>query len=364
MKYMVAMVTEEKKRYESLDGLRGFAAISVLMFHLGHWLNMPSLAPNSGFAVDLFFCLSGYVLPLAYRRHVKSLYTIRFYLTRLIRLMPLIMLAIVISAPYVILRNGLSAAGIPYGAVATSVLLGLFNLPYFGASRTIGGPELFPLNGPQFTLFLELLVNVLWWATRGIDQLRLSLTLAVLSFLLLPLLGIGGDLPENFWSGFPYVGISFFAGVALYHLDGRIMHWRGWTAVFWSLVAVMVVIFYIPLEAPFVIRLFWMSIVSPLLVITGSRARLSARTSRICLLGGALSYPIYCLHYPLFCWVNGLYRTRFGTQSIMVEGPLVVVLVLTLSFAALKLYDEPFRRILTNRLKRPDSINATGRLLI
>ena len=101
-----------------------------------------------------------------------------------------------------------------------------------------------------------------------------------------------------------------------------------------------------------------------LLVITGSRARLSAPTSRICLLGGALSYPIYCLHYQLFCWVNGLYRTRFGTQSIMVEGPLVVVIVLTLSFAALKLYDEPFRRILTNRLKRPDSINATGRLLI
>ena len=343
---------DQKRHYASLDGLRGFAAISVLIFHLGHWLNLPSLAANSDLAVDLFFCLSGYVLPLAYQRQVDGLSTLRFLRTRLVRLMPLIVLAIAISAPYVVLRNKLSAEGVPYAAVATAVILGLCNLPYFGAPPTIGGPELFPLNGPQYTLFLELFVNIVWWATRRVNQLRLALVLAILCFLLLPLVGLGGDRPDNFWSGFPRVGASFFAGVAMFHLESHVPHWRGWTAVFWGSAAMMAVIFYIPWKAAFAIQLIWVAILSPLIVLTGPRARLSARVSRVCVLGGALSYPLYCLHYPLFTWINGLYRARFGSQNIAVEGPLVVVLVLALSFAALKIYDEPVRRMLTSRLHR------------
>jgi peptidoglycan/LPS O-acetylase OafA/YrhL len=335
---------DPQRHHASLDGLRGFAAISVLIFHLGHWLNLPSLATNSGLSVDLFFCLSGYVLPLAYQRQADSLSTFRFLRIRLVRLMPLIILAIAISAPYVVFRNQLASGGVPYAAVFIAVFLGLFNLPYFGAPRTIGGPELFPLNGPQYTLFLELLVNVLWWAARRMDQPRLSFVLAILCFLLLPLTGLGGDLTDNFWSGFPRVGASFFAGVAIFHLDGRMAHWRGWTAAFWGLVAVMTTIFYMPWEAPFAIQFIWVAILSPLLVLTGARARLPALLSRVCVLGGVLSYPLYCLHYPLFSWINGLYRARFGSQNITVEGPIVVVLVVALSFAALKLYDEPVRR--------------------
>jgi peptidoglycan/LPS O-acetylase OafA/YrhL len=89
---------DQKRHFAALDGLRGFAAISVLIFHLGHWLNLPSLAANSDLAVDLFLCLSGYVLPLGYRRQVDSLSTLRFSRTRLVRLMPLIVLAVAVSA--------------------------------------------------------------------------------------------------------------------------------------------------------------------------------------------------------------------------------------------------------------------------
>jgi peptidoglycan/LPS O-acetylase OafA/YrhL len=237
--------------------------------------------------------------------------------------------------------------------VAIAVLLGVFNLPYFGAPKTIGGPELFPLNGPQYTLFLELFVNVLWWATRRMNQLRLAAVLAAACFLLLSLTGLGGDIPETFWSGFPRVGASFFAGVVVFHVEGRVSNWRGWTAAFWGLVAVMAVLFYMPLEAPLSIQLVWVAVLSPLLVLTGTRARLSSLMDRVCLLGGALSYPVYCLHYPLFSWINGLYRARLGPQNIAVEGPLVTVLALAISFAVLKLYDEPVRHFLTGWLRRP-----------
>lgn len=338
---------ERTKHYAALDGLRGFAAVSVLIYHLGHWLNAPFLATNSGLAVDLFFCLSGYVMPLAYYRHADRLSVSGFLGIRLIRLMPLIVFAILISAPYVAVRDRLSAGGVPYAALATAVLLSLLNLPYFGAPRTIGGPELFPLNGPQYTLFLELLVNILWWATRRLNQIWLSVILAILCFALLPWMGLGGDLPGNFWSGFPRVGASFFAGVAVFHLSARLTPWRGWTVIFWALAGVMTAIFFVPWEAPLTLQLIWVAPLSPLLVLSGTRARLSAGMNRLCILGGAVSYPLYCLHYPLFSWINGLYRSHFVTQNAWVEGPLVVVLVLALSFAALKLFDEPVRRILT-----------------
>jgi hypothetical protein len=47
-------VLEQDKHYAALDGLRGFAAVSVVIFHIGHWLDMPSLAANAGLAVDVF----------------------------------------------------------------------------------------------------------------------------------------------------------------------------------------------------------------------------------------------------------------------------------------------------------------------
>jgi hypothetical protein len=53
-------------RFAALDGMRGLAAIFVLLFHLGQWQYRPTLAANAGLAVDFFFTLSGYVLALAY----------------------------------------------------------------------------------------------------------------------------------------------------------------------------------------------------------------------------------------------------------------------------------------------------------
>jgi peptidoglycan/LPS O-acetylase OafA/YrhL len=355
---------EERQHYASLDGLRGFAAISVLIFHLGHWFQIPGLATNSGLAVDLFFCLSGYVLPLAYQRRIDTLPIGRFVQSRIVRLMPVIVLAIVISAPYVVIRDRMAGAASPFAAVASAVLLGVLNLPYFGAPKAVGGPELFPLNGPQYSLFLEIFVNTLWWANRRINPLRLSVVLSILCFLALPFTGLGGDLPDNFWSGFPRVGASFFFGVAVFHLERRLADWDGWTAAFWVLSGVMAILFYFPREVPLAVQLAWVGLVSPALVLTGSRARLSPRMRRVFLLGGLISYPLYALHYPIFCWVNGIYRAFFGLQMTAVEVPIVIVATLAASWGALKLYDEPVRRALTAGLRRRVTLTSQAAPLV
>ena len=76
-----------KERYPELDALRGLAALSVVLFHLGFryfwpWLNwLPIRFMWAGHqAVILFFVLSGFVLSLPYHRgrpHAYPLYVTR-----------------------------------------------------------------------------------------------------------------------------------------------------------------------------------------------------------------------------------------------------------------------------------------------
>jgi peptidoglycan/LPS O-acetylase OafA/YrhL len=70
---------------------------------------------------------------------------------------------------------------------------------------------------------------------------------------------------------------------------------------------------------------------------------------RLSLLGGELSYPIYALHYPIFCWVNGAYQSVVTCRELAVEGPLVFGCVVVGSYVALRMYDEPVRRWLDRR---------------
>jgi len=76
------------RRYEALDGLRGVAAVAVMLYHIGGWTGRPWLAAHGYLAVDFFFCLSGFVLAHAYGR--REIGWLGYMRARLIRLWPLI----------------------------------------------------------------------------------------------------------------------------------------------------------------------------------------------------------------------------------------------------------------------------------
>ncbi|WP_213769435.1 acyltransferase [Bradyrhizobium sp. dw_78] len=339
--------------YTTLDGLRGFAALSVLAFHLGRWLDIPWLCANGNLSVDTFFCLSGYVLPLAYGRKIATLSMGDFIVTRLIRLMPMIVLSVAVSAPYVFFRSFVSHIDVSAAAIFSAALLGALNLPYFYAPSGVGGPQLFPLNGPQYSLFLEVMANIVWWATRYLPQMALAAAVAVVSAAILVHIGIGGDTTETFWYGFPHVGASFALGVFIYHLDRKLPFWRGWTPLFWGVVIAMIAIFFAPYEASFAVKLAWKLFLSPLLVIAGAHVQFGKTIDSFFLRIGALSYPLYALHYPLFCWINGTYRMLLGSRDVWIEAPLIFVIVIGLSYLGLRAYDEPVRSYLSRKLLSP-----------
>lgn len=346
------------QHYAVLDLLRGFAAISVVGYHLGHWLGAGWLASNSNFAVDLFYALSGFVLAHAYAGRIDELSLAQFAGRRLARLLPVIVLATVISAAYVVLRayaadprSHVSSDGVPVSAIAVAIFLGGLNLPYFNAPVAIGGPQLFPLNGPQYTLFFEVFVNLLWWSLRRLPPVKTAVVSIAICLPLSLSMGLGGAAPDNFLSGFPRVILCFQLGVLAYHFE-RSGRMRSLTPILFTISGLTTLaIFYAPVELPREIHFGYILLVVPVLIVSGARLPLRRKAERLALLAGALSYPIYALHYPVFAWVNGLYRKGFGDQNILAEGPLVVAAVIVLSVVALKVYDAPIRAAIRSGLR-------------
>lgn len=78
-------------RFDALDGLRGVAALCVVIYHRKLWLGLP-LFGEGYLAVDFFFMLSGFVIGHAYGERLasKSLALGKFAWLRAERLWPLL----------------------------------------------------------------------------------------------------------------------------------------------------------------------------------------------------------------------------------------------------------------------------------
>src|SRR5690349_1844159 len=92
-----------KPHYPILDGLRGVAAITVVIFHIfeAHAPSHFEQVINHGYlAVDFFFALSGYVIGYAYDDRWNSMSIGSFFKRRLIRLHPMVVMGMLIGAVF------------------------------------------------------------------------------------------------------------------------------------------------------------------------------------------------------------------------------------------------------------------------
>ena len=201
------------RRYETLDGLRGVAAVAVLLYHIGGWSGRPWLATHGYLAVDFFFCLSGFVLAHAYGR--RDIGWLGFMRERLIRLWPLIAVTMLAGATVIIQHRE---------RVPGWLVLGLLMIPRLW-TRDDGFSPIFPLNPPAWSLFFELLVGAAWFPLRRLGTMGHVL----LGVLLTPAMlfiahGMGGVLTG--WDRATFVislirtACSFTLGWACYRLQG------------------------------------------------------------------------------------------------------------------------------------------------
>jgi peptidoglycan/LPS O-acetylase OafA/YrhL len=337
-----------KPHYPILDGLRGTAAILVVIFHLfeAYFPVMANHPMHHGYlAVDFFFLLSGFVVGYAYDDRWGEMSIKEFIKIRLIRLHPLVILGVTIGAicfwfdPY---TNPGHKVGIL--KLIGVMLMGFTLLP---SPDVRGWGETHSLDGPCWSLLQEYIANLIY-ALFGRKMSKIALwILVILSAIALTWVAIWrGDLGTG-W-GYNTFGIAvvrmmypFFAGLLLFRIGKRIRIPRAYTICSLMLVVLFLVPYYKYnglFEAACIIILF------PIIVAAGAGGQISGRWAKLCKFSGEISYPIYIVHYPFIyiytIWVAS--KKPSPTEIIPVAAFLFVFFIL-LSWAAYKFYDEPVR---------------------
>ncbi|WP_236627778.1 acyltransferase, partial [Caulobacter sp. B11] len=85
-----------KPRFAALDGLRGVAALGVLLYHAADWSGRPGVFAHGYLAVDFFFCLSGFVLAHAFQE--REISWGGYLWIRVVRIWPMVVLSMLIGA--------------------------------------------------------------------------------------------------------------------------------------------------------------------------------------------------------------------------------------------------------------------------
>lgn len=365
-------------RYDILDGLRGVAAFLVIWYHFfeGFATSPTDQMMNHGYlAVDFFFVLSGFVLGYAYDRRFKQgkMTASKFMLRRVIRLHPMVVLSVVFGAVAYLIQGSVKWDGTPVESsmVVLALVLGLFLIPiYPGAGADVrGNGEMFPLNGPSWSLFFEYIGSILYAVVLHRLGRKALTWVVVLSGVGLAAcavgnmsgayhIGVGWSMADYGWiGGFFRLSFSFGAGLLLQ----RCFHPRHIGGAFWicsAVIALMMAVPYVGGPDPNVCNaiydLLCTLVMFPLIVYIGACGVTTDKFSTsVCEFLGRLSYPIYIVHYPImymfyaWVWANG-----YSFRQVWPVCVAIFVGIIILAWLVCKYYDTPVRKYLSDKLLR------------
>ena len=373
-----AAFADTKPHYEILDGLRGVAALLVVFYHIFEGLSFAEggtliTTINHGYlAVDFFFILSGFVIGYAYDDRLGKTMTLgNFFKRRLIRLHPMIIMGAVLGVIFYCLQGCVKWDGthVATSMIMLALLCALFFIPATpGAGYDIrGNGEMFPLNGPSWSLFFEYIGNILYavfihrLSNKALTVLVFLLGIGLAWFALFDvagygMIGVGWTLDGvNFLGGSLRMLFPFSLGMLLSR-NFKPVKVRG---AFWICSIVLLALFCVPyiegnspicwnglFEAICILFIF------PVLVWIGASGKTTDKHStQICKFSGDISFPLYAVHYPVmylfYAWlIDNKYYT-FG--EVWPVALIVYIGSILLAYLCLKCYDEPVRKWLSRK---------------
>lgn len=372
-----------RPRYDILDGLRGVAAVMVLLYHVFNDAKSFYVWPTPvcefyhGFlGVDFFFILSGFVMGYAYDERWATPTTLSrggtltfwgFVKRRLIRLHPMVVMGALLGLIAFLIQGCTKWDGseVSLQAVMWATLLALFLIPSPIGMDVRGYTESFPLNGPHWSLFFEYIGSLLYGILLHrlpTKWLRVWVACGIFSIAAFSLLQQDGGVAYG-WSSEP---VSLLGGALrmLYAYPMGLLMARMFRKrkpeplqgpVFLFCSSALVVLLGLPLfggkESETIYQLVCLFSFFPGIIWIGARGMVQGRQQRAVSFLGRLSYPLYATHYPLIylyiTWVgnDGAPYQGYAHPWLLAFGTFVAsVLIATL---CLLFYDEPLRRRLS-----------------
>ncbi|WFU12435.1 acyltransferase (plasmid) [Rhizobium sp. CB3090] len=278
-----------------MDAMRGLAAFAVVVYHLQR-----PYAPLAYVAVDFFFVLSGFVIARAYSEKLAGGMPLKAFMrARYARLYPLFLLGTFFGL--VQLLAHWKSSNDTIGDLLASLISTVFMLPspsFLTRSATDLWP-LYPLNGPAWSLFWELLVNLVFalmlfrMRTKYLAVLAaVSLACLVASVSAHRSLDLGWEW-RSVDGGMARVFFSFVVGMIIF----RIQKARPPTVTYLALLPILLIfsLLFLPIYSLKFALLFCI-VISPLIVLAGTFLEIPETIQPLGIFLGYLSYPIYMCH--------------------------------------------------------------------
>lgn len=353
-----------RQRYETLDALRGLAALTVVVWHWQHFYFNPtvtsvvlpdrSIQPlyallqplyfNGWIAVDLFFSISGFVFFCLYAEPVAQR-RVRFWtfaVNRFSRLYPLHLVTLLFMACLQALYW--HSHGVFYVYQTNNFKYFILQL-FFASNWWPTSPPSF--NGPVWSVSIEVLLYGLFFVVgrAGLARPWAAAVLVVTGALLVSHLELLGRGIMSFYLG----GLCFFL---VRKVDRQSLTALG-IAVLGALTAFL-------LKPPMLFA-HWVTIIIAfpfaIVALALNETRLSFLTGTVRWLGN-ISYSSYLLHVPLiFSLVVLSERLGFPLYPQSVLFMLTVLGVLVgLSLASYNLFERPFQDWLRVKLDRSHNL--------
>jgi peptidoglycan/LPS O-acetylase OafA/YrhL len=297
--------TTNKTRLSFADGLRGLAALWVVLFHLAegsHIENLKNLLPNFAYniffslghlGVAVFFVLSGFVMALTAHKVKFDIHnTYKFIARRLARLAPPYYFAIVFALLFIFIKS--KALHISYTA---PTLIDLLQHAFF-VQDFFNTPQ---INTVFWTLCIEVQFYIafallVWFADSLEKQFKLSSArnITIIVVCIVALLWPLKIVSTAFWAG-GFLGFwySFLAGV--------ILCW-GWLnkgfllkiAIAYCIILLIIGLIY---QDSFTLMA---AITANLLILAGLKEKMHTWLNwRVLQWLGLVSYSLYLLHNPV-----------------------------------------------------------------
>ena len=362
----------KKPHYQILDGLRGVAAIIVVLFHLAEPLaksRFDNIVNHGYLAVDFFFLLSGFVIGYAYDDRWDKLTIGGFLRRRFERLQPLVVLGMTLGAIGFYFTDSTIwplIHTVPLWKLIVVMLIGYTLLPLPLSMDIRGWQEMHPLNSVGWSLFFEYIANILYAVgLRKLSNKALTIFVLLAGVLLLhfAVTSPNGDIAggwtlnvEHMRIGITRTLFPFFAGLLLSRV-ARPTYIKN--AFLWCSMLVVAVLFMprIGGEAHLwmngLYEAFCIIIVFPLIVYLGASGVVyNQKETKLCQFLGDLSYPLYMTHYVLVYFYVGWVSDNSGITLVQAwpYALLTFVGAIVLAYASLKLYDIPVRAWVRKKL--------------
>ena len=375
----------EKPRYDILDGLRGVAALMVLLYHVFNdaksffvWPAPVNEFYHGFLGVDFFFILSGFVMGYGYDERWltpsqpprgEAMTFWGFVKRRLIRLHPMVVMGVLIGVVAFIIPGCTKWDGsaVPVETLMWATLLALFLIPAPSGMDVRGNTEAFPLNGPHWSLFFEYIGSLLYGLLLhrlSTKWLRVWVACGIVSLATYALFQKDGGVaygwssePMNLLGGALRMLYAYPMGLLMARMFRKRKPEPIKGPVFLLSSLGLVALLGLPLfggkDTETIFQLVCLFSFFPAIIWFAARGIVTGWRQRTVSFLGRLSYPLYAVHFPLIY----LYITWVGKDGHPYEGysqPWLVALItigasVLVATLCLLFYDEPIRRKLSGK---------------